>query len=364
MIQVLIVDDQAVVRQALKALLGNSSDIEVVGEAADGVEAVRRAVALEPDVVLMDLSMPHFDGLKAAQAVRHNCRSQVIILTVHYDEELVKRATRKGVFAYLLKTASRGEIVTTIRRAAQRKSQERSRSGKCMDADGLLWEINEGDRNVIWPKSPQSSFDFGGRVASLPLLSSLQIIVAAVEAKDVYTYGHSQKVAYWTARLGECLGFDRQRMHDLYLASAAHDVGKLKVPDRILLKSGFLTQEEWEHIYAHPIVGAELLESAGFKDGIIKAVRHHHERWDGQGYPDGLKGNDIPLEARLIAVADTYDALVSTRPYRESLSSASAQAEIKRVAGTQLDASLVDLMLECLVQDEDRNFDKNVVQGK
>lgn len=163
----------------------------------------------------------------------------------------------------------------------------------------------------------------------------------AIENKDSYTAGHVHRVTNYSLLLGMELKLSQEELGDLWLAAALHDVGKIFVSDAILGKSGPLTPEEAEVMKAHPVAGARILAEVSDLHGALGGVRHHHERYDGQGYPDGLQGDEIPLAARIIAVADTYDAITTQRPYRSARSPQQAAREIAAVAGTQLCPSVV-----------------------
>lgn len=179
---------------------------------------------------------------------------------------------------------------------------------------------------------------YGGRSGGWQrqLLATMIDWAEAIERKDPYTAGHARRVTSFSLLLGMELGLSKQELADLWLAAALHDVGKMFVSDAILQKPGPLTPEEAALMKTHPAAGARILAGVRGPVGATGAIRHHHERYDGRGYPDGLRGDEIPLLARIIAVADTYDAMTSHRPYREALSPQQAEREIAACAGTQL----------------------------
>ncbi|MFN2526435.1 MAG: HD domain-containing phosphohydrolase, partial [Actinomycetota bacterium] len=178
-------------------------------------------------------------------------------------------------------------------------------------------------------------------------LELLKDLSAALESKDPYTHGHSRRVERHSYRTGLAMGLHLSDLDDLRKAAALHDVGKVRVPDRVLRKPGDLTIEERAIVESHVTVGAWMVTNVGNKD-VVAGVRHHHERWDGTGYPDGVAGTDIPLLARIIAVADAYDAMTSTRPYRASLGKDPAIDGLLRGSGTQFDPEIVRAFLESL----------------
>lgn len=179
-------------------------------------------------------------------------------------------------------------------------------------------------------------------------LQTVEALVQALEAKDSYTSGHSGRVAQLAVAMAEELGMPDEKLELIKYAGILHDIGKIGVDERILNKTGSLLDLEWEAIRNHPVVGENIIKKINFLYDISPAVRHHHERFDGQGYPDGLQGEEIPLEARIIAVADTYDAITSNRSYRQGRTQGEALKELQRVAGTQLDPEMVKVFLKVI----------------
>lgn len=169
-----------------------------------------------------------------------------------------------------------------------------------------------------------------------------------IENHDLETFRHVDRVAAFSYAIGRELGFSAARLRDLVMAGQMHDVGKIGLPSYILTKPGKLTEEEWAHIRQHPGKGEEIVHHIRDLRPLGSIVRHHHERYDGTGYPDGLSGEDIPLEARIISVADTFDALTSERPYRAAMSIDQAKAELRAIAGTQLDPALVETLIKLM----------------
>jgi response regulator RpfG family c-di-GMP phosphodiesterase len=182
-------------------------------------------------------------------------------------------------------------------------------------------------------------------------LSTVKALMSIVEAKDPYTSGHTERVAEYAVALGIKMRLGKKELRDLSFGAVLHDIGKLVVIENVLKKPGNLDNEEWEILKSHPVIGASIIENMEFLSGAVALVRHHHERFDGQGYPDGLKGDDIPLGARIITVADSFDAMTTDRPYRAALSRDVALGTMIAKAGTQFDARVVEKFVE-LVQDD------------
>jgi HD-GYP domain-containing protein (c-di-GMP phosphodiesterase class II) len=177
------------------------------------------------------------------------------------------------------------------------------------------------------------------------LLASIQALMGALEARDRYTRGHSERVRAWTIRISRQLGLSKLEIENISLAARLHDIGKVGIRDAILEKAGPLSAEEWQIMRSHPTVGIEILSPIQMLQSTLPIIRGHHERWDGKGYPDGLRGESIPLGSRVIAVADSYEALVTDRPYRKGFSRQKAREILQMGSGMQWEAGMVDALL-------------------
>jgi putative nucleotidyltransferase with HDIG domain len=173
-------------------------------------------------------------------------------------------------------------------------------------------------------------------------VGSLAQLSAAIEARDPFAKGHSSRVTVFAQAMARRIGLDKERVSVLRLGALLHDVGKLAIPSSVLLKRGPLTEAELGQMRRHPVAGARMLKTLGAPPTILPVVLHHHERWDGSGYPTGQKGKEIPLEARVLCIADSFDAMTSTRPYRAPKSPGEAMDELERCAGSQFDQELVE----------------------
>lgn len=173
-------------------------------------------------------------------------------------------------------------------------------------------------------------------------------LTSVVDAKDAYTAGHSERVTKLAVAIGRKMGLGEKQLHDLELASLFHDIGKIGIPDNILLKPGMLSDDEFKKIKRHPLLGARILKNIDYLAAARPAILHHHERYDGDGYPNGIKGTAIPLGARIIAVADSYDAMISDRPYRSGMTHNKAVAEINKNKGSQFDPEIADVFLSVI----------------
>jgi len=196
---------------------------------------------------------------------------------------------------------------------------------------------------------------------------AVRCILNALDLKDHYTFGHSMRVAFFCRKLGEQLKLNPNDMYELELAALFHDIGKIGVPDAVLLKPARLTEEEFLQMKKHPEKSAEILQDFPHFHKIAQYAKHHHERYDGRGYPSGLKGEDIPLYSRIILIADTFDAMTSTRTYRKGLEYSVAFQELQDFAGSQFDKELVNKFVEAMRADEaqsEKTFTLRIINGE
>ncbi|MBK24194.1 MAG: hypothetical protein CME70_09360 [Halobacteriovorax sp.] len=196
---------------------------------------------------------------------------------------------------------------------------------------------------------------------------AVRSILQALDCKDHYTFGHSLRVTHFALKLGEEMGFDDETLYDLEMSALFHDIGKIAVPDAVLLKPARLDDEEFLQMKQHPSKSAEILEGFEPFEEVAKNAKHHHERYDGRGYPDGLKGEEIPLFSRIILIADTFDAMTSTRPYRKGLPYEVAFAELEEFAGSQFDPELVKNFVKAMTKDraeKSDTFSLKIIEGQ
>jgi diguanylate cyclase (GGDEF)-like protein/putative nucleotidyltransferase with HDIG domain len=231
-------------------------------------------------------------------------------------------------------------------------------------ADNALYSAKEDGRNRTTDasqlgllRSKSTSNDANGMI-----LSTIYALAATVDAKDHYTFGHSKKVSKYATDIAAALGFTQERIATIRTAGLLHDIGKIGVSDQILSKTGILSEEEWEIVHAHPTMGVSIIKHVEKIKDCLAAVQYHHERYDGQGYPTGLKGNNIPLDARILAIADSYDAMTSARPYRQPLTPSQAIKEIIHCSGTQFDPEIVTVFAKMMSPNEagEKNLSKTI----
>lgn len=323
---VLCIDDNPEVLKLMKMLLADEFDLELVTSAEKGLRFLREK---NPDLVLCDVMMPGMDGhafaraVKSDEAVKH---IPIILVTARTGAEMLEEGIKAGADDYISKPFDSTELKARIR------SQLRVRQ---MESELALVNKNLRMRTSDLVEQQRSLF-----------LSTVKSLASAIDAKDEYTRHHSTRVTEFSLKIAAKMGFSAKDLGDLELAALLHDVGKIAVPESILNKPGKLTDEEFKLIKEHPARGEAILSPVVELKEIARVVRAHHERYDGNGYPDRLKGREIPLGARIMAIADTYDSITSERPYRKAASHRYAVKEIIACSGAQFDPEVVQHFLE------------------
>ncbi|MBR2979628.1 MAG: response regulator [Myxococcaceae bacterium] len=327
---ILIVDDDMAVREVLSVLLSEE------GYACTCAPDARTALALMPQgfqLVVSDLKMPDYDGLWLLDRIRESDQDiAVIMLTGYGDTESAVDCLRRGANDYLLKPPKITELVRAIERAlskrrvalAQRRYQQR-----------LEKNIQDKTQEL---KTALSDVEAAYR-------STLLALVAALDAREHETSNHSQRVVRYTEAIARRMGLAEDELLVIRRGALLHDIGKIGVPDSILLKPGPLDPREWDEMRRHPEIGFNILQQINFLRAPAKIVLSHHERFDGTGYPRKLSGEDIPIGARIFTIADTLDAITSDRPYRKAREFEVARAEIERCCGKQFDPRAVEAFM-------------------
>jgi diguanylate cyclase (GGDEF)-like protein len=337
-LRVLVVDDDPSLRMLLRTTF-EIIDIEV--EEAESVAAAESRIALRPpDVIVLDVDLPGETGLAFCERLRQATATErvPVVLLTGLDELQEEDAGAAGANALLRKPFSPLELLSTIERLSgglyegpfQLMAEERPPEQLLLYAQDLrrLLEIERSQRLLL-----QQAYE-----------ETASALAAALETKDFGTSAHSQRVRRYAAELARTLDSRLLDDQSLEYGFLLHDVGKIGVPDRILLKRGTLTTAERRVMQSHTLLGEQMLRNVPILQGEgLHVIRSHHERWDGSGYPDGLSGDDIPVGARLFAVADALDAITSDRPYRSARTWTDAQREIENAAGVQFDPGIVDV---------------------
>jgi response regulator RpfG family c-di-GMP phosphodiesterase len=329
--QILVVDDDDAVREAIAVLLREEG---YTCSRANGAQAALDILrAEEHPLVISDMRMPVHDGMWLLERVREeHPDTAVIMLTAFGDTEAAVDCLRKGAVDYLLKPPRVTNLVRAVERALSRRRLELARQRYQRSLEQRVRE-----------KTAELSAAL--REIETAYANTLNALVAALDAREHETSDHSQRVVRYTLAVARRLGVPDGELPDISRGALMHDIGKIGVPDAILLKPGKLTQEEWVEMRKHPQTGFNILQPIPFLTGPAQIVLAHQERIDGGGYPRGLVGDAIPIGARIFSIADTFDAITSNRPYRKGQSLEAARAEIQRCAGTQFDKACAEAFL-------------------
>jgi putative two-component system response regulator len=319
----LVVDDEPSVRRSLVRML-QAQGFNCF-EAGSGREALGVLERIgEAPLVISDMRMPELDGVGLLEAVRQRYPdTSVIMLTGMTETTTAVDCLHMGAADFLLKPISVGELQARVARVLEKRA--------------LVLQNRYYQQNLERQVHEQAQ-----RIQEL-FLQGVQMLARALEAKDAYTRGHSIRVSQYAVGPAQRLGFDGASLDGIRLGGELHDIGKIGTREAVLHKPGTLTDDEFRQITEHPALGERmLLPLAAESPDVLRIVRSHHERLDGRGFPDGLRGEKIPIEARIVAVADAFDAMTTERPYRDSRPPDVAVAELRRVAGTQLDPDAVE----------------------
>ena len=319
----LVVDDEPGVRRSLARML-QAQGFQCF-EASTGLEALELLERIgETPLIVSDMRMPELDGIGFLEAVRRRYPdTSVIMLTGLSDTTTAVDCLHLGAADFLLKPISMNELQARVTRALEKRA--------------LVLQNRYYQENLERQVHEQSQ-----RIQEL-FLQGVQMLARALEAKDAYTRGHSIRVSRYAVATARRMGFQGAQLDGIRLGGELHDIGKIGTRESVLHKPGSLTAEEFRQISEHPLLGERMLSPlARESPDVLRIVRSHHERLDGRGFPDGLRGERIPVEARIVAVADAFDAMTTRRPYRESRPPEQAMAELRRVAGTQLDPEAVE----------------------
>ena len=321
--RVLIVDDDPALRKILSVML-TQADFRC-RTAACGEEALRILESHPTDVVISDLRMPGISGMDLLIEVRERYPQLAFLMVTGEDETRVGvRAMQLGADDYLLKPFDADVVLGSLHRALQKKKLEREVHEYRLHLEEMVSERTQQLQSAL--RQTERSYE-----------DTLEALGAAIDLRDSPTAGHSRRVFLYSMELAKSIGGLEQEIRSLAMGAWLHDIGKLAIPDRILLKPGPLLDHEWQVMRRHARIGYELVKSISFLAGAAEIVLTHHERFNGSGYPQGLRAEEIPLGARIFAVADTLDAMTSDRPYRAALPLQAARDVIERGSGTLFD---------------------------
>ena len=328
---VLVVDDEASVRSLLSEVL--TCEQYDCYTAANGAEALALMEQVPFDAVITDLRMPGLSGIQLLKEIRKTHPYVAVLMGTGEDDIRVGiQAMKEGADDYLVKPFKLEAVAASVDRALDKKRLEIELEKYRQNLEQMVDQRTEQLRAALW--RIESTYD-----------ETLEALAAALDLRDNETAGHSRRVTLYSVQIARRLRLDEEQMKHLARAALLHDIGKIGIPDAILLRPARLNDEEKAIMETHVRTGYDLLGRIGFLTQAAHVVLAHHERYDGTGYPQGLSGDQIPLGARIFAVADTLDAMMTDRPYRRACSYQAAREEVLRESGRQFDPRVVDAFL-------------------
>ena len=321
---VLIVDDEKTVRRSLNRCLSlNGFDCEEAGNAAEALDCLQKNPA---DLIILDIMMPGISGKELLPQLKESFPDTAVVMaTAVVDPESIVNCMKNGAQDYITKPFDVRQLVTNIQSVMEKRRLELHLKEKRQILEG---KVEEQAREL------QKLF-----------IDAVESLVSALEAKDKYTAGHSRRVTKMAVDTGIVLGLNGEELENLRWSALLHDIGKIGIDQSIQNKPGTLTPAEYNYILTHCSIGPGIVQPL-VNDFIVESIRHHHDSYDGNGLNQTVAGKDIPLGARILAVADSFDAMTSDRPYRAAMPASEAIAEIKRCSGIQFDPSIVRAFLK------------------
>ncbi len=322
---ILVVDDVPTNLMMIESVLRDYYKVTLVKA---GEQALRYLDKYDVDLILLDVMMPDMDGFETYRRIRNNGKDEdtpIIFLTAAEEAEKEVEGLSLGAMDFVRKPIVPEVMLKRIKRILE------------------LDDLHKDLENKVDEKTEQMK---------QLMFETITTIAQTIDAKDPYTKGHSERVAKYSVQIGRELGMPESGLQQLHSIALLHDIGKIGIPDAILLKPDRLTEEEFGIMKTHTTIGAKILESLNSMDRISYGAMYHHERYDGNGYPKGLSGEEIPLYGRIICVADALDAMTSDRAYRKQLSKENVLSEIENGRGTQFDARIADALLALIRKNE------------
>src|ERR1700723_3211937 len=331
--RILVVDDEETIREIVSSMLGGAHF--QTRQASSGVEALSILESGDQfDLVLSDLMMAEMDGIALLERSKERYPDMpVVMVTAVHDIQVALQALRNGAYDYLLKPFEREQLLATVRRALENRRLKKENDAYRTNLEALVANRTQQWKTAL--SKLEESYDI-----------TLEALGDALDAKDAETEGHSRRVTAYTIAIARKMGLSKETIRVIARGAFLHDIGKMAIPDEILNKPGKLTEEEQDVMREHCARGYNMLRKIPFLAESAEIVFSHQEHFDGSGYPNSLHGVEIPIGARIFAVADTLHAITSDRPYRKARSFDAAREEILRCSGTQFDPAVVEIFLK------------------
>jgi len=330
--KILIVDDEEVICSILARRLTREGYSCVT--AHNGKEALSHFYKDSFSLIISDIKMPEMDGIELLKKVKAIHPNMLVIMVTAYPEiDLAVEAMRIGAYDFIIKPADLELVILSVKKALEKKRLEEE-----------LEDYHKNLEKLVEERTAKLQLAY--RILKKAHLDSVKVLAEAIDAKDPYTRGHSDRVKRMSLKIATSLGFTEERMEILEYGALLHDIGKIGIKDEILQKPGALSSEEYQTIQEHPLIGVKIVEGVEFFKDKIPMIRNHHEHYDGRGYPDGLVGEAIPLEARIIAVPDAFDAMASLRPHRNAMPLKDILLEMEEYKGKQFDPKMLGIFLK------------------
>ncbi len=330
--RILIVDDEQDVCDLLAQRLSLEGYSCII--ARNGKEALYHLYKANFSLMLSDVKMPELDGLELLKkGMTLDPHLKVIMMTGFAEVDTVVKALHLGAYDFLQKPFDLNLVVFSVRRALEKKRLEE-----------VVADYDQHLEQLVEQRTSNLQKAYG--MLKKAHLDSVKMLVEAIDAKDPFTRGHSERVRKGSVQMAVKLNLNEKKMESLEFGALLHDIGMIGIKDAVLNKQGSLSPTEYEHIQEHPLIGVKIAEGVSFFKEIIPMIRHHHERFDGSGYPDHLAGEAIPFEARMISIIDAFDAMTSLRPHRREMSLQDALTELEKGKGKQFDPKILEVFIK------------------
>ena len=331
---ILVVDDDAAnLRMASRILSGEEMRVSCLKSGEDAIKFLQEN---KPDLILLDIHMPGMSGFETISVIKENkdiADIPVIFLTADDNSDAETKGLEAGAMDFIKKPFVPEVLLLRVRHTIELVRLQTN----------LAHEVAIKTQEVVLQNEKLEKM----------AAQTVKALADAIDAKDTYTNGHSTRVADYSKEIARRAGFSEAIQNDIYMMGLLHDVGKIGIPNAIINKPSKLTDEEFDVIKNHPILGEKILKNITEFPRLLIGARWHHERYDGMGYPDGIAGEKIPIEARIIAIADSYDAMTSKRSYRDNLPQAVVRTEVEKGKSTQFDPKFAEIMLSMIDEDVD-----------